>query len=329
MHTLQDAYAAGREDALTKFAATRAHKEIFKAMQSGDMARASRIGNTPGVMSQTPMAQQYGHALKDLGRGGEGLATAVWHPTHGPSVRKMYDPSAGVYSPTIIRRKEQMGSVAGAAKFLGASQTRQGTPMHYSEFVPGRAVTRRMMQDPTFSAQFQQAKARTQEAGRQKGRELHDLRPANAVRTPQGEIKFVDAMPFRRDEVLHPREERAQRASGKLPDAVLPLTDAGKGVFPNAGAYRAAPTTKQFKQHMIGGQVPRGTTWSTYSPMNSAVPPVSAVPAPLPTQLSVSAPPHAQRQPPPAQPAQPVASPGGGPNEAVANTTPGRRRAMG
>lgn len=303
MQLFDSSYAAGAQEALLKFAATRAHKEILKSMQSGDMARANRLATTPGLLTDSPRAQQLGHQLKDLGRGGEGLATAVAHPTHGAAARKIFDPTAGVYSPTIVKRKEQLGgNVEGAAKLLGTSQTQHGTPVHFNEYVPGKQVTRDMMLDPAFAQKFEQAKARTQASGRQQGRELHDLRPANAMRTPQGDVKFVDTMPFNRDEVLHPSVERAHRESGRMRENQLPLSGKGVDLLPNMGDTRPGTSTPQFKQYMLGGKPPTGTHHSTFAALNTMAPTPTAAPGPLPPQTMPPQPPPlppSYSQPPP------------------------------
>lgn len=296
MHILDAAYADGAEHALLKFGATRAHKEVWKSMRAGDMDRASRLSKTPNVFTDSPRAQLLGHELKSLGRGGEGLATAVAHPTHGAAVRKTFDESAGVYSPTIVKRKEQLGNVEGAAKFLGAAQTQHGTPMHFNEFVPGRQITRKMMQDPAFVQKFEQAKAVTQASGRQKGRELHDLRPANAMQTPQGDVKFVDTMPFNRNEVMHPSVEKAHRASGRMPENMLPLNHAGAALLPNMGDNRNGTSDKQFKQHMFSDK-PAGVPSANFASLNTMAPSPTGVPAPLGPQTSLA--PPAWREPPP------------------------------
>lgn len=283
MHAFATAYAAGAQDALLKFAATRAHKEIWKSMRGGDMDRAHRLSTMPGLLSNSPQAQQLGHQLKDLGRGGEGLASAVAHPTHGAVARKIYDPTGAVYSPQIIRRKEQLGPVANTAKFLGKSETRQGTPIHFNEFVPGQQVDKAMMAHPPFAQRFEQAKQETMRAGRAQGRELRDLRPANAMRTPDGGVKFIDHMPFNRDEVLHPAHEQHLRNRGVMPSNMLPGNDKGIDLFSNAGDRRPGVTNNEFKQHMLGGKNVNGTRSSDYSALNSHVPAPSAAPGPLQT----------------------------------------------
>lgn len=253
-------------------------------MQSGDMARANRLATLPGLLNDSPRAQQLGHQLKDLGRGGEGLASAVAHPTHGAVARKIYDPAAGVYSPQVVRRKEQLGPVANMAQYLGKSETQHGTPIHFSEYVPGQQVDDAMMAHGPFAKKFRKAKAEAEASGRAQGRELRDLRPGNAQRTPEGDVKFVDTMPFNRNEVLHPDIEAHDRAAGRLDPGELPVAGQGYGLFPNLNDPRKQTSNDQFKQYMLGGKTTGGTRSSNYAALNSTVPPQSAIPTPLATQ---------------------------------------------
>jgi len=284
MTLLDDAYLAGSQQALSKFAATRAHKEILRSMQSGDMARAHRLSTTPGVMTDSPRARQLGHQLKDIDKGGEGLATMVSHPTHGAVVRKMFDPAGGMYSPTLIKRKEQMKPIPGVANTVGVSQTQHGTPIHFNEFVHGKKITPEMMADPAFAQTFARAKGKTLAAGQAQGRELRDLRPANALATPDGGVKFIDHAPFNRDEVDHPSVERHKRMTGKLPENQVPVAGKGFDLFPNLGDQRPGINQSQLKDYMLGGKPAAGKRWSDHAMLNTALPSQSAVPAPLAPQ---------------------------------------------
>lgn len=298
MHLFDSAYVAGANEALAKYAATRAHKEIGKSMQSGDMARAHRLSTMPGLLSNSPQAQQYGHQLKYLGRGGEGMSHAVAHPQHGAVARKMYDPAAGSYSPEMIQRKEQLSPLPNTAAYIGKSQTSQGTPIHYTEFVPGQKIDKGMMSHPPFAQQFAQAKAQTTQAGHAQGRELRDLRPGNAMRTPDGKVKFIDHMPFNRDEVIHPAQEAYRRAlprgaPGHLPEWHMPGNERSQDLFPNAGVDRTSTTNDQFNRYMYRGEVTgqnpdtlRPRRIGDFAAMNSHIPKPSPAPGPLGPQAA-------------------------------------------
>lgn len=62
-------------DELQKIAARRGLKEIRKAVQGGDVARASRLAKSPGVLKATDAGSQ----IRDIGHGGRVLQR--WWPT--------------------------------------------------------------------------------------------------------------------------------------------------------------------------------------------------------------------------------------------------------
>lgn len=189
-------------DEFEKISARRGLKEIAKLVQRGEHAVANRLAKTPGVLK--PSAA--GSSIKDLGMGGEGLASLVAHPQHGVAVRKHYNPG-GLSSPSMIARKELAGRAIGQhphmAEFLGSATTPHGHSMHFSEFVPGQTQSRvGINKDLGRRQEFRQAKHRSIQALQGAGfRGGEDIRPGNMVRDSRsGVLKTVDYMPSREGE---------------------------------------------------------------------------------------------------------------------------------
>lgn len=268
MTLLHDAYLRGQEEALQKFAATRGVREIRQALRAGTpegLARANMLAKTPGVLNaNNTMGSQISH----LGHGGEGLATLVAHPQHGVAVRKTFNPAGGVYSPEIVRRKEQVGSVPGAAKFYGAAQTPHGTPVHFNEFVQGKSLAPSQM-TPEQRTAYQRAMNQTNRGLRQQGFVGRDIRPGNMLMTPSGEAKVIDFMPFQRHEATTNAEQRTVRRraeSGEIPARardMLLLEPAGSQLFakqpPGPGGVIPPPLNHPsdrggFTRFMLTGQ---------------------------------------------------------------------------
>lgn len=265
MSILTDAYTAGFEEALQKFAATRAMKEIRKSFAQGTpagVARADMIAKTPGVLSST---NTLGTPLKHLGAGAEGLASVVAHPQHGVSVRKMFDPQASGYAPELIARKAQLGSLPGAAAHYGSTQTMHGTPVHFNEYVQGSQVQRGKLTPQQMNA-TQAAMTQTSRALRKKGYRGMDIRDANMMMTPSGEAKVVDYLPYKEHETLGKRKAqdvRRMAQSGQIPahlrDA-LTLSDAGRAQFKPKPTHGFDPSVSsgnydQFSRFMTTGDV--------------------------------------------------------------------------
>lgn len=292
MSPLVTAYRNGREAALEKFAATRAMREIAKSVAAGTpqgMARANMIARAPGVIT-SPM----GSGIKTLGGGAEGLATLVAHPQHGVAVRKMFDPNARGYAPELIQRKEQLGSLPGAAGHFGATKSMHGTPVHFNEFVQGESVPRLLMTPEQRSAS-QKAMLQTSRALRQRGYAGRDIRDANIVMTPSGEAKVVDYLPFRPNEVEGAKAQqnvRRMAQSGQMPEHLrdaLVTTNEGRALFSGKPTRGFDPTVSsanpaQFNRYMFTGDVttpraptrgPQGTRIST-EPMFSPSAPVAS-----------------------------------------------------
>lgn len=229
------AYRAGVEAAIEKFAARRGVKEIRNAVMGGNLGRANQLAKTPGVLRQ---GNAFGSDIRHLGTGGEGIADLVAHPQHGVSVRKTYNPQGGVYSPEMIRRKEQIGSLPGVADFHGKATTRQNTAVHFNEYVPGKEATpANLAATPGGPQAYQKAMLQAQRAGKQKGYSLADLRGANAMIQPSGQVKFVDHMPFKPGEKAPNSVSRLDRKAGRA--STLPTTaDSAESLFLN---NRTAP----------------------------------------------------------------------------------------
>lgn len=254
------AYALGQAAALEKFAARRGMREIINSMSSGNLSRANVLARTPGVLKPGTMGSQ----IRDLGAGGEGLATLVAHPQHGVSVRKMFNPNGGLYSRHLVNRKAQaLPNLPGVAQTLGTAQTRHMTPVHFNEFVPGTQIKPSMLKnDPQLASQYRNSLLTAQRAARQKGYKLMDTRAGNAMVQPDGQVKFIDHVPVRANEVLPNAQARTVR---KLEgDHVIPAVEST--VFsprPHSGFNPRAQTSAHdkgvndaFKRYMFTGQLP-------------------------------------------------------------------------
>lgn len=250
------AYEMGVDAALEKFAATRGLKEVRSAIMAGNWGRANTLSKTPGVLRRGNI---YGSQLADLGAGGEGLATLVAHPKHGISVRKTYDPAGSVYSPEIIRRKEQLGSLPGAADYYGKSISRQNTPVHFNEFVRGEDVNALSLGQAGAGNAYMKTLMQLRRAGRQQGYNLADLRGANARLTPDGRVKFIDHMPLTPVETESNRLMRhfRRRGAGNLlsstPEAAAKLFPRQADAFTQQGAT-AQQNPALFKHLMFSGK---------------------------------------------------------------------------
>jgi hypothetical protein len=221
------AYYNGSQAALEKFAARRGMKEILQAVSGGNLGRANTLATTPGVLKPSP----FGAQIKDLGAGGEGLATLVAHPDHGIAVRKMFDPNAGMFSPELAARKANIGPLPGVAKTLGAGYSPAGAPMHFNEFVQGKQVTPEMLKnDPSVGSQYMKSMIGAQRGAKQKGMRLLDTRAANAVQQPDGSVKFIDHLPFKPNEVADPALASQHRKS--VGDHVVVTTDEAPKIGP-------------------------------------------------------------------------------------------------
>ncbi len=187
------------ESALWKEAARAGLRQISKMVSQGNIAGASRLATTPGVLKPSAAGSQ----IKHLGQGSEGLATMVAHPEHGVAVRKLYDPR-GISGPEMIARKEQAGRALGDnpnfAKFYGSAQTPHGNAtMHFNEFVPSG-------QAPTGQAGAQSIRHTQVQAQRglnQAGFAGKDIRSGNMIYDARtGNHKVIDYIPGQKGEFM-------------------------------------------------------------------------------------------------------------------------------
>lgn len=279
-----DIYQRGAAAAMDKYAARRALKEIRSAVGAGDMARANRIATTPGALSEG--AGRFGSQIKDLvsakNIGGEGLPTLVAHPQHGVAVRKLYDPAGGAFSAEMVKRKEQLANMPGAAKLLGTGVSQQGTPMHFNEFVQGREVTRAMRAaDPKLDQAYGVSLRAAKRYAGQQGFKLRDMREANAIATPEGKVKFVDNLPYKPSEVESLSNPLVRQIRAKHPNMVI-TTDAANGLRQPIPGYQGAPAKQNlagFKQRMLGQPA------APVAPQMSTVAPQPQPPAAAPTKV--------------------------------------------
>lgn len=190
---------------LEKIAARRGLKEIRQAISGGNFAKAQALSKTPGVLKATPL----GHHIKDIGQGGEGLASLVAGPEHGLAVRKIYDPG-GVASPELIARKEQAGRALQnnphVARFYGSHEGVGGTA-HTMEYVHGQTPTESVggKRNPAVRAASRGVAKGMRRAGFVGAT---DVRPSNMIQTPQGAVKAFDYIPTQKKEFISGNERR-------------------------------------------------------------------------------------------------------------------------
>lgn len=290
MTTVSQAYDEGATAAMSKFGATRGLKEIRKALDLGQLAKANRFAQAPGMFS--PGQQLMGSAFpggKNLGRGGEGLTTKVIHPAaakvdaqnlKGPiAARKLFDPAGNVYSEEIARRKAmELADLPGMPKVLAHGMASRNTPVHINEFVAGRPLEKNDFNSPAFQRKYDNERNSLLAAGKARGFELHDLRPQNAMATPDGGIRFIDHMPLKPHEVLSPGAQRRNNRGNLYPANLMPTTpEAGDRLFGPANEQRRAwgqiRDDNEFVREYSGPQA------------------VSSAPAPTPARAQAPAPP--------------------------------------
>lgn len=231
-------------------------------VSQGDIAGASRLATTPGVLKPSVVRPEVikpnaagrmptmpsnvnpnvaGSQIRQIGRGSEGIATLVAHPDHGVAVRKLYDPR-GMSSPEMIARKEEAGRALGdnphVAKFLGSAQTpHRGGTMHFNEYVPSQKG------QAQASEWAQQAGTDARAAIARTGFQGHDIRRGNMVLDSRtGQHKVVDYIPGR------PGEMAALDSSNPHHITVTPE---GAQLFNSA---QNPTTTKGLLGGMLGGK---------------------------------------------------------------------------
>jgi len=334
-----------------KTAATRGMKEILKLVARGDLAGADALAKTPGALRWTAAGSQ----IKDLGRGGEGLATLVAHPEYGVSVRKLYEPG-GLSSPDMILRKEQVGRALGNnplfAKFLGAEQTPANTPMHFYEYVRGSPMGRmpiekarpwvdrnqaraelsnlnsRLANDPQVQSNIRKnpmmrnfyrdrlrdlrVDARPYDRGPEAMRNAiaqghravrntglgyssaWDIRDANMMRTPEGNIKIIDYLPFSRGETYN--IAAARRMQG---ENIIATTPAGRHLLDGSAQYSAPVSDPALKLDLLGPQRPSRVMQNQPAPAAPAAPAARASPPTIWAPVGPANPAASSSPPPP------------------------------
>lgn len=287
-----------------KMAARAGLRRIADMVTQGNIAGASRIATTPGVLKPSAAGSQ----IRALGHGSEGIADLVAHPQHGVAVRKTFDPK-GISGQGLIDRKAQAGQAMGAnpavAQFKGQAPTPHGGgTMHFSEFVGGKGpIAAPAAGSPQELAAVRQTKAQTQMAMRRGGfgGGAQDVRKDNMVWDPNGgRFKTIDYIPQQRGEFYRPAGGQLHDYAGgqvaHMPTGVRDQSQlvaavpgkAGEGLFNQNYTGKATPAG-QLRGQMFGGKV-----------------------APAPIQAPKPSPTHSQV----------MGMLGGAPNPAMAKTQP-------
>lgn len=299
MNLYESAYAAGAHAALEKHAASRAVKEIRRAIAQDDMGKANRIAKGGLAHRSSP----YGTSIKDLGRGGESFNTLVHHPEHGFVARKEYDLSGAAYHPELVNRKAILGQAGlpNMATFRGELTSKGGTPMQFYDYVHGKPLRRHSTKDPVIAAALDKARAGMRSAASQQGMVLGDLRPSNAVFQSDGTAKFVDYTPYRpgdmspdtRKQFMQKGPERFQAdIAEEFGDNIVPVSmDRMPGGRPELSGKEL--TTRQHKELLFKGKKPKNVADApprgpvTQGPPKRAAPP-GREPPPVRTELATS-----------------------------------------
>lgn len=245
MTRITDAYCDGVDAALEKMGATRLVRNARQAVQQGDLSRAHRLINAPGGLS--PGQQRFGIPIKELGRGGEGVADLVMKPGHADplAVRKTFDPAGAAYSPELVRRKEELAkhNLPHLAQLRGRETTRAGSPVHFSEYVRGKEVS-----DHARPASFAPAHQELARAMYDKGYYGADMRAVNAIQTPTGQTKFIDYAPLKPHEV-HPAHEQIVR---NTPNVIPVSPNYVQSLFPSSAGAPRELSTPQLRASLYG-----------------------------------------------------------------------------
>jgi hypothetical protein len=125
--------------------------------------------------------------IKELGKGGEGIAHLVDHPEYGRCVRKTYNITGKLYSPQLFEKKlEILKKVKDPhlPKFYGQEGDKSVT---YHEYVPiGKKREHSSKErEGVIEGLNKKIKAKT-------GVEIKDLASDNLVRTEDGNLKAID-----------------------------------------------------------------------------------------------------------------------------------------
>jgi hypothetical protein len=188
-------------------------KNLGRLLSRGEegLETAQRVARATGA------GRVNGSQVKMLGQGGEGVADLMAHRNQGLVVRKLFNPE-GISGEAMIKRKEIAGRALRdnphVARFHGAAKTEHGGNMHFSEFVPGMEASKA---GPQMEANIRAAKAGVlkglRRAGFQGGQ---DIRAANMMVTPSGQVKAFDMMPNFRQEFVRPNRSIRQARPNEL-----------------------------------------------------------------------------------------------------------------
>jgi hypothetical protein len=249
-------------DELEKIAARAGLQVIRNLIAKGTpeaMAQANRLAKAPGVLKATAAGSQ----VKHLGAGGEGIADLVAHPQFGVSVRKLYNPTSSIASPTMIGRKAQMAKQLQSpmlAETHGVGRTGRGGRMSFNEYVPGGSSS---PQDVDVIQQHLRSK------GALRGWDLQDIRDVNV----QGG-KAIDVLPFRGGETVGqsggriistPKGMKAlnTRRAGAVSEAPQ-----APGLSPEAAARRQQYLKNRQTYRLLGSGKGRGDVGGTAKPLS-------------------------------------------------------------
>jgi len=200
--TMQGAVTAGPK---VKLGARAALKQIRRLVDKGNIAAASRIAKTPGVVKPTFAGSQ----MRILGRGNEGVATLRAHPDLGVVVGKTYDPKARLYSKEMIRRKDEIGAMNLphiAKQYGNALPGRKGTFTSMHEYVPSGSPV-----DPFASQGLRAGKYN-----------LSDLHSDNIRNVGSGRVKVIDYQPALSKEMI-PGSPELTKLTKSFPNRNRPI----------------------------------------------------------------------------------------------------------
>lgn len=155
--------------------------------------------------------------IKELGKGGEGIAHLVDHPEHGQCVRKTFNITSKQFSTPLFNKKlEIMKKVKDPhmARFLGQEGDK---PITYHEYVPiGKKHEHKSKEREAVISELD-SKAETAT-----GAGIKDLASDNLVRTPEGGLKAIDFLvdgplrqTSRRGQLKRALESGGPKAMGK------------------------------------------------------------------------------------------------------------------
>lgn len=286
------AYAQGVEDGMAKFA-------ISKFRQyARDTTQAASRSQDPAAIARAQNITSQAYKPRVLGTGAEGTATLRMLPQAAeggaltPTVRKEFNPNAGLASPEMIDRRVAMGPSLNAtgnfAKYYGHGQTDAGKRFIDSEFVPGKIAP---------GTDVSKAQANIDRSVRSVGMKsglghlaAKDIRAENLGVNPKtGKTVALDYMPMKRNEAYDPRYARLSGLTD--PTAVIPKGPAAN-IFPNRTKEFADPGG--IMERMAKGKM--NQTMQT-NPQKVLPPPAGtpAAPAPTPGAPTVAAKPSAMQ----------------------------------